>query len=127
MRRKNTREKESQGRPKKDQRNLSQNSSVKRRNPYPRNIGSSDENKRKKRRGPSEEALQLSAQLKKLSREKKLDEALSLFWESSNDRIRDGHHACIMVDIAARCGSISVRHFSSLCYLSQYSKSVSLY
>ena len=63
---------------------------------------------RQKRSGPpSEEALQLSDQLKKLSREKKLDEALELFWDKSNDTIRDGHHACTMVDMTARCGDIS--------------------
>eukprot|EP00536_Pseudo-nitzschia_multiseries_P008820 jgi/Psemu1/257595/estExt_Genewise1Plus.C_2310067 len=62
---------------------------------------------RKVRKPPSEEALRLSDQLKKLSREKKLDEALTVFWDSSNNKIRDGHHACIMVDMAARCGNIA--------------------
>ncbi|CAJ1905814.1 unnamed protein product [Cylindrotheca closterium] len=64
-------------------------------------------NKRKKT-GPSEEALLLSAKLKELSRNKNLDAALKEYWDSSNDSIRDGHHACIMVDCSARCGKISV-------------------
>ncbi len=66
--------------------------------------------KRGPRRGgpPSEEALHLSSILKKLSREKKWDEALRLYQDTSYHNIRDGHHACIMVDIAARCGRISV-------------------
>jgi hypothetical protein len=46
-----------------------------------------------------------------LSREKKLDEAITVFWDSSNNKIRDGHHACIMVDMAARCGNIAVSYF----------------
>ena len=71
--------------------------------------------KRKKRGPPSEVALQLSEQLKKLSREKKLDEALSVFWDSSNDKIRDGHHACIMVDLTARCGDIAVSRVGAFC------------
>ena len=70
--------------------------------------GSQNNHRNKKRRlPPSAEALGLSDQLKRLSREKKLDEALELFWDSSNNKIRDGHHACIMVDMAARCGRIA--------------------
>ena len=67
-------------------------------------------NKRLKREPPSREAVQLSNDLKKLSRAKKLNEALALFWNSSNSNIRDGHHTCIMVDIAARCGNITVSY-----------------
>jgi hypothetical protein len=57
---------------------------------------------------PTEEAVALSERLKGLSREKDLDGALNLYWDPANDAIRDGHHACIMIDIAARCGKISV-------------------
>ena len=67
----------------------------------------SNHRNKKRRLPPSAEALDLSDQLKNLSREKKLDEALNLFWDSSNNKIRDGHHACIMVDMAARCGRIA--------------------
>lgn len=72
----------------------------------------SSSNTRKGRSGggpPTEAALALSEQLKGLSREKKLDEALRLYRDSSHDNIRDGYHACIMIDMAARCGRISVR------------------
>lgn len=62
--------------------------------------------KRRKRAPPSREALQLSERLKTLSREKKLDEALALYWDSSNDTIRDAFHVCIVVDLTARCGCI---------------------
>jgi hypothetical protein len=65
--------------------------------------------KKNQRRPPTEEAIDLSEQLKSLSREKNLDGALHLYWDTSNDTIRDGHHACIMIDIAARCGKIVVR------------------
>jgi hypothetical protein len=58
---------------------------------------------------PSEDALQLSAKLKEFSRNKNLGDALKEYWHESNDKIRDGHHACIMVDCSARCGKISVR------------------
>jgi hypothetical protein len=62
-----------------------------------------------RRRGPPRPAaLDLSSRLKQLSREKKWDEALQMYRDTSHDRIRDGHHACIMVDLAARCGKISV-------------------
>mmetsp|Transcript_11422 Transcript_11422/g.27317 ORF Transcript_11422/g.27317 Transcript_11422/m.27317 type:complete len:742 (+) Transcript_11422:49-2274(+) len=64
--------------------------------------------KSRKRSPPSIEAMELSDKLKKLSREKKLDEALSVYWDSAYNEVRDNHHACIMVDIAARCGNIAV-------------------
>jgi pentatricopeptide repeat protein len=41
-----------------------------------------------------------------LSRRKKLVEALSLYWDESNKRIRDAHHAFIVVDCCARCGDV---------------------
>ncbi len=85
----------------------SQNISSKRKSSDKRHFPSQNAGKQKKRRVPLAEALQLSDKLKKLSREKKLDEALALFWDSSNNEIRDGHHACIMVDMAARCGQIA--------------------
>ena len=67
--------------------------------------------KARKRSPPSIEAMELSDKLKKLSREKKLDEALALFWDNANNNVRDGHHACIMVDMAARCGNIAVSYW----------------
>lgn len=70
------------------------------------------DNTRKRRQPPTEEAVALSDHLKSLSREKNLDGALNLYWDNSNDTIRDGHHACIMIDIAARCGKIAVRRNS---------------
>ena len=82
-----------------------------------RDRGPTEENERKHKRerpnkrkktGPSEEALRLSTTLKEFSRNKNLDAALKVYWDSSNDSIRDGHHACIMVDCSARCGKISV-------------------
>lgn len=95
------------------ERSSSQHTPSKRERPDKQGLSSQNANRSKKRRLPSEEALQLSDTLKKLSREKKLDEALTLFWDSSNEKVRDGHHACIMVDMAARCGKIAVRqqHF----------------
>lgn len=63
---------------------------------------------KKKRTQPSGEALKLSERLKELSRQKKLDEALKVYFDKSNDRILDGHHACIIIDCCARCGSIAV-------------------
>ena len=65
--------------------------------------------KKKRKSQPSEAALKLSEQLKDLSRQKKLREALSVYWNKSNDSVRDGHHGCIVVDCCARCGDISVR------------------
>ena len=94
-----------------EERSLSQHKSSKRERSDKGDFSSRNSNRSKKRRFPSEEALQLSDRLKKLSREKKLDEALAVFWDSSNKTIRDGHHACIMVDMAARCGKIAVSHY----------------
>ena len=108
----------SQGRQKRNQhKNSTQahNSSKRARSSH-HNSSTDTAKKRKKRGPPSAEALELSDRLKKLSREKKLDEGLALFWDSSNNMIRDGHHACIMVDMAARCGKIAVRHFLSSYY-----------
>ena len=59
------------------------------------------------RQGPSNEALLLSEELKELSRQKKLDEALALYRSPSKKNILDGHHACIIVDCCARCGSFA--------------------
>lgn len=100
----------SQVRQKRNQQKISkmlQQTSSKRKTSDNQGLISQHNNKSKRRRPPSEEALQLSDRLKKLSREKKLDEALAVFWDSSNNKIRDGHHACIMVDMAARCGKIA--------------------
>jgi len=55
---------------------------------------------------PSPEAMQLSSKLKEYSTQKRLKECLELFWSKENDHIRDGHHACIVVDCCARCGDI---------------------
>jgi hypothetical protein len=68
-----------------------------------------DQKKQGTRSGLSERALELSAQLKSLSREKKWEEAIQLYQNASNHKVRDSHHACIMVDMAARCGKITVR------------------
>ena len=62
-------------------------------------------------RKPSEDALKLSEKLKEFSRNKNLDGCLKEYWSKLNDSIRDGHHACIVVDCSARCGKISVRTF----------------
>jgi pentatricopeptide repeat protein len=61
----------------------------------------------KKNKSPSEDALKLSQRLKELSRNKDLEGALKEYWHVSNDKIRDGHHACSVVDISARCGKIA--------------------
>lgn len=64
----------------------------------------------KRSRGqPSQEALTLSTKLKEYSSQKRVNEALNLYWHESNDSIRDGHHACIVIDCCARCGCIEVR------------------
>jgi hypothetical protein len=68
----------------------------------------SAQSKRRRRQAPSEEALALSAKLKEFSSQKRLDEALDLYWNGCNDSLRDGHHACIVVDCSARCGCIAV-------------------
>lgn len=57
---------------------------------------------------PSEAAIALSAKLKEYSTQKRLQDALDLYWHDSNDKVRDGHHACIIVDCSARCGAIAV-------------------
>jgi len=62
---------------------------------------------RPERSQPSREALQLSARLKELSSQKRLQQAVSLYQDKANDKIRDSHHACSVIDCAARCGSIS--------------------
>jgi len=62
----------------------------------------------RRQQGPSEEALALSAKLKEYSSQKRLNDALELYWHASNDSIRDGHHACIVIDCSARCGCIAV-------------------
>jgi len=59
-----------------------------------------------KKKGPSPEALELSSKLKEFSVQKRLSEAIESYWDSSNNSIRDGHHACIVVDCCARCGNI---------------------
>jgi pentatricopeptide repeat protein len=61
---------------------------------------------RKRRGPPSREALDLSARLKELSSQKRLQQALQLYRDKSNDKIRDCHHACSVIDCAARCGAI---------------------
>ncbi len=68
--------------------------------------GTMDRPFKRKRSAPSEKALHLSEQLKELSRQKKLDEALRVYNDSCNDGIRDGHHACMIIDCCARCGRI---------------------
>jgi hypothetical protein len=61
----------------------------------------------KRNRGPpSHAALELSSRLKELSQQKNLKEALELYFDQSNDAIRDEHHACIVVDCCSRCGAI---------------------
>jgi pentatricopeptide repeat protein len=56
---------------------------------------------------PSKEALELSARLKEFSLQKRLNEALTLYRSKANDKIRDSHHACSVIDCAARCGAIA--------------------
>lgn len=60
-----------------------------------------------KRVPPSKEALELSARLKEFSLQKRLKEALTLYRSKANDKIRDSHHACSVIDCAARCGAIA--------------------
>ena len=57
---------------------------------------------------PTEAALELSAKLKELSGQKRLEEALALYWDETHNAVRDSHHACILVNCAARCGAIHV-------------------
>mmetsp|Transcript_4080 Transcript_4080/g.5877 ORF Transcript_4080/g.5877 Transcript_4080/m.5877 type:complete len:811 (+) Transcript_4080:100-2532(+) len=65
-----------------------------------------DSSKRRKRAPPSEEALALSSQLKILSTQKRYQDALDLYWNEANAQIRDGHHACIVVDCCSRSGAV---------------------
>lgn len=78
----------------------------------------------KARGPPSEAALALSAKLKEFSMQKRLQDALDLYWHESNDGVRDGHHACILVDCSARCGAIAVsctgEHSPRLLIMSPY-------
>ena len=59
-----------------------------------------------KAKSPSREALELSSQLKECSRNKDLKRALSLFWDSRHEKVRDQVHASIAVDCCARCGEL---------------------
>jgi pentatricopeptide repeat protein len=59
-----------------------------------------------RKRGPTPEAMLLSSKLKEFSTQKRLQEILELYHDRANDYIRDGHHACIVVDCCARCGCI---------------------
>jgi len=63
--------------------------------------------KQKHKSPPSEEAMLLSSQLKLLSSQKRLQEAIDLYWDVSNDNVRDEHHACIVIDCCGRCGNIA--------------------
>jgi len=58
------------------------------------------------RKPPSHVALALSQELKDLSSRKRLKDALEVYWNSTNDSIRDGHHGSIMVDCCSRCGAV---------------------
>ena len=103
MKRKHTSKK-----PRNESKSTTKDNNVKKRN-------TNNQHQSSKPRGPpSNEALELSAELKKLSREKKWDKAIELYRDTSNDKIRDGHHACIMVDMSARCDKISVSFFFSV-------------
>lgn len=55
---------------------------------------------------PSAEALEFSQKLKELSRQKRLDEAVQLYWDRVPSGMSDQHHACIVIDCAARCGDV---------------------
>jgi len=72
------------------------------------NAGAPSLKRPRRRQGPSQAALALSAKLKEYSTQKRLQDALELYWDESNDSIRDEHHACIVVDCSARCGCIAV-------------------
>ena len=58
------------------------------------------------RRPASQEALELSSKLKALSNQKRLNQALKLYYDRTNDKIRDDHHGSIMIDCCSRCGDI---------------------
>ena len=64
-------------------------------------------NKQRKRGPPSAEALEFSRRLKELSRQKRLDQAVRLYWDNVHIHQADQHHACIVVDCAARCGDVT--------------------
>ena len=63
--------------------------------------------KQKHHKPPSDKAIALSSQLKLLSSQKKLQQALDLYYDPSNNDIRDEHHACILIDCCGRCGDIA--------------------
>lgn len=69
-----------------------QNSGIKRQRPHTKKL--------------SAEAIELTKQLQEYSRHKRLDQALQLYWSRENNSVRDGHHACILVDCCARCGDV---------------------
>ena len=87
--------------PVKSQDTSGKSSSKKRRRPPKKK---QEDGKRPKKNPPTEQALSLSRQLKEFSSQKRLQDALDLYWDSSNDSIRDEHHACIVVDCCSRCG-----------------------
>ena len=60
----------------------------------------------KQKRRITQEALDLSRRLQVLSKQKRLQQARELYWSKDNDSIRDGHHACILIDCCARCGAV---------------------
>lgn len=62
--------------------------------------------KPKKRKKLSQGALQLSSKLQELSQKKLLSQALEIYWDTQNEKIRDGFHACIAIDCCARCGDM---------------------
>lgn len=64
------------------------------------------DNKKQKNQPPSEEAIALSTELKTLSIQKRLNDALKLYYDPSNDSVRDEYHACIIIDCCSRCGHI---------------------
>ena len=66
-----------------------------------------DEKPKKKRKKVSQEALSLSSELKELSQKKLMRQALDLYWEPKYEKVRDGFHACIVIDCCARCGDMS--------------------
>ena len=69
-----------------------------------------------RRSRPTPQALDLSSRLQDLSRQKNLKELTQLFWKKENDKIRDSHHVCIVVDCCSRCGDVDTaqKAFASL-------------
>jgi pentatricopeptide repeat protein len=65
--------------------------------------------KKQKKRPPkkklSQQALDLSSELQECSRKKDLSQALEHYWNCEAS-IRDGFHACIVIDCCARCGAM---------------------